>query len=93
LRGGNVTVEQADDGLAMRVDAARFARDVAVSGHALYAFESERIGATLSVKGPGDEDGHLRVGGVWFPFFHTATSFKVSGTIDGRDVNLRVPAT
>jgi hypothetical protein len=51
------------------------------------------IDATVSVNGPGSENGRLRVKGVWFGFAHRGTVRRIRGSLDGRRVALRVPAT
>jgi hypothetical protein len=59
----------------------------------IYPFETEVIDATVSVNGPGSENGRLRVKGVWFGFAHRGTVLRIRGSLDGRRVALRVPAT
>jgi hypothetical protein len=66
---------------------------VAVSGPASYSFETEAIDATVTVDGPGDSDGELRVTGAWFTVSHETTVLEVTGALGGRGVVLRVPAT
>ena len=83
----------ADDGIVAELHKLRFARDVAVSGRASYGFESERLRARIKVHGPRGSRGRLRIKGLWFAFFHDATSFVVRGKLGGERVNLRVPAT
>jgi pimeloyl-ACP methyl ester carboxylesterase len=80
--------------LAIRLHHARFAEDVAVSGPAAYDVgPAQAIDGTVRVDGPGDEDGRLRVRGVWFGFGVPTTVLKVSGDLGGRSVALRVPAS
>jgi len=95
LRGGSFDsrINDEQDGIVSELDRVRFARDVAVSGRARYGFESEVIRARVKVHGPRGSRGRLRVSGVWFAFFHDATSFKVRGRLAGHRVVLRVPAT
>ncbi len=92
LRGGTFDFEFGDTSSISTLHGSRFAKDVAVSGNAEYGYESEAIVATISVDGPGGEDGTLHVTGNWFSF-HEVTSFVVSGKFGGRTVALRVPAS
>jgi pimeloyl-ACP methyl ester carboxylesterase len=71
----------------------RFARDVAVTGTTRYHFNSESITATITVDGPGRENGKLHISGAWFALRHKATVLKINGKLGGRRVVLRVPAT
>ena len=50
-----------DRGVSLKLKKIRFAKDVAVSGKVKYPFETEVIDATVSVNGPGSENGRLRV--------------------------------
>jgi pimeloyl-ACP methyl ester carboxylesterase len=95
LRGGtfDTSFNDAGNGLVSELDKLRFARDVAVSGRSRYGFASELIRAKVHVRGPKGERGRLRISGLWFAFFHDATSFKVHGKLGGHRVDLRVPAT
>jgi pimeloyl-ACP methyl ester carboxylesterase len=93
LRGGRFTVEPGETGVTDKLNGVRFARDVAVSGTADWTFETESIDATITVNGPGAEDGTLRVTGVWFASLHQATVLKINGKLGGCSVSLRVPAT
>jgi pimeloyl-ACP methyl ester carboxylesterase len=93
LRGGTYDISFLDAGPHLDLHGVRFANDVAVSGGADYPFDTEEIDATVSVDGPGAEDGSLHVNGVWFGFAHPTTTFTVEGTIGGRNVALTVPAS
>ncbi len=95
LRGGTVTIELNDDGdgIVMRLDKSRFASDVAVGGRASYGFESEILGAKVHLRGPRGKRGRLRIKGLWYAYFHDATTLKVRGKIGGHRVNVRVPAS
>jgi hypothetical protein len=93
LRGGTFTPKLSDRGVSLKLKKIRFAKDVAVSGRVKYPFETEVIDATVSVNGPGSENGRLRVKGVWFGFAHRGTVLRIRGSLDGRRVALRVPAT
>ena len=95
LRGG--TFEQGvtgdDSAFFNNLNAVRFTTDVAVSGAGTYVFETEAIDSTISVDGPGAEDGTLRVTGVFSGFTHEATVLQIEGEIGGRRVVATVPAT
>jgi pimeloyl-ACP methyl ester carboxylesterase len=93
LRGGTFTPKFSDRGISLKLKNFRFAEDVAVSGRVKYPFQTEVIDARVSVNGPGSEDGRLRVRGVWFGFAHRGTVLRIRGSLDGRRVALRVPAT
>ena len=94
LRGGSFETDFSQQGPESELDNVRFARDVAVSGDALYRFEDETIHADVKVRGPAGEDGHLRIHGAWFSFYNKpATSFKLRGRLGGHEVALRVPAS
>jgi pimeloyl-ACP methyl ester carboxylesterase len=95
LRGGKfeVRLNDAGNGIVGELDKVRFARDVAVSGRVRYGFESEVLRATVKVRGPHGERGRLRISGLWFAFFHDASTFAVHGTLGRHRISLRVPAT
>ena len=93
LRGGTFKPKFTEEGGSVRLRGFRFAEDVAVSGRSEYGFATEKIDATVTVDGPGGEDGRLRVTGVWFGFAHRGTVLRIQGRLDGRRVALRVPAT
>jgi hypothetical protein len=95
LRGGtfDFEVDPSFTRLTDQLHAVRFAQDVAVSGTATYGFSSELIDAPITLNGPGAEDGALHIRGVWFGFFNPTTVFRVRGTLGGRHVALRVPAS
>jgi hypothetical protein len=81
------------DGVVTELDGARFARNVAVSGQATYGFNEELVDARVRVHGPHGGRGRLRIEGLWFAFFHEATSFNVRGRLGGHRIHVRVPAT
>ena len=95
LRGGTFDqgVTADDSGFFNNLNAVRFTTDVAVSGAGTYVFETEAIDSTISVDGPGAEDGTLRVTGVFSGFTHEATVLQIEGEIGGRRVVATVPAT
>jgi pimeloyl-ACP methyl ester carboxylesterase len=93
LRGGTFTGDFSDPGVTDTLKGVRFASDVAVSGTSDYRFENESIDASIRVDGPGGEDGHLHVSGVWFASRHEATVLEIVGALGGHSVALRVPAT
>jgi hypothetical protein len=93
LRGGTFTAKFADQSVSMKLKNFRFAEDVAVSGRVKYPFPTELVNASVSVDGPGTEDGRLRVKGVWFGFAHRGTVLRIRGSLGGRRVALKVPAT
>jgi pimeloyl-ACP methyl ester carboxylesterase len=95
LRGGafGYVEDPGLPGLVGTLTDARFAGDVAVSGDARYLFNTQSIDATITVDGPGGEDGTLHVSGVWFPTPGDATVLEVTGTLAGRSIAVRVPAT
>jgi pimeloyl-ACP methyl ester carboxylesterase len=93
LRGGTFSVEPGETGVTDNLNGVRFARDVVISGTVEYTFETESVDATITVSGPGTEDGTLEVTGVWFATLHEATVLEVNGKLGGRSVSLRVPAT
>jgi pimeloyl-ACP methyl ester carboxylesterase len=94
LRGGSFSqdLNAEQNGVLATLAGVRFAGDVAVSGEANYLFEAEALDATITVDGPGAEDGTLHVTGVWFATGHEATRLRITGTLGGRSVALRVPA-
>jgi hypothetical protein len=93
LRGGTFTPTFGNEDASVQLTNARFARDVAVSGTGVYGFESQAIDATVTVDGPGAEDGTLHVKGVWFGFGPPTTVLRIRGSLAGRRVALRVPAS
>jgi pimeloyl-ACP methyl ester carboxylesterase len=94
LRGGTFAPTFGQAGLKMELGGDRFAQDVAVSGTAHYSFSSQAFkNTTVTVDGPGSEDGTLAVSGVWFGFGLRTTVLKVTGTLGGRTISVTVPAT
>ena len=93
LRGGTFSINFGDAKATVQLASARFAKDVAVSGTADYSYESQAIDATVTVDGPGSEDGTLHVTGVWFGFGVPNTVLQIRGSLCGRQVALQVPAT
>lgn len=93
LRGGTFTSSFGADSATAQLASARFTTDVAVSGTADYLFQNQAIDATVTVDGPGSEDGNLDVNGVWFGFGIPTTTLDVTGTLHGRSVSLTVPAS
>ena len=93
LRGGTFSSTFGDADVAVELDRARFARDVAVSGSAAYGFENEILRATIKVRGPRGERGRLRIHGFWFAFRHDATALEVRGRLGGHRVRVLVPAS
>jgi pimeloyl-ACP methyl ester carboxylesterase len=93
LRGGAFTIGFGDNHAKVKLTGARFAGDVAVTGKATYGYQSQAIDATVTVDGPGAEDGTLHIVGVWFGFRVPTTVLEVSGTIGGRAVAATVPAS
>jgi hypothetical protein len=91
LRGGTFDVEFSDSQANLDLAAARYARDVTVTGHGSVPFDTAAIDAQLSVDGPGAEDGSLHLTGVWLS--PDATTLHIQGTLGGRTVSLSVPAT
>lgn len=89
---GTFKVSFGDTAATLGISDARFARDVAVSGRADYGFESQAIDGSVTVDGPGAEDGKIDISGVWFGFGPPIKVFKIDGTIGGRTVALTVPA-
>jgi hypothetical protein len=88
LRGGTFVANFGPTGAAVDLAGARFAADVSVSGSAT---SSDIIDATVTVDGPGAEDGTLQVSGIWFD--KGATTLQARGDLGGRKVALLVPAT
>lgn len=93
LRGGTFKLSFGDSSATADLVKARFAKDVAVSGSADYGFASQAIDATVTVDGPGAEDGTLHITGIWFGFEVPTTVLKIDGTLGGRTVALKVPAS
>ena len=94
LRGGTFTSSFGQSAVGEDLSGVRFAQDVAVSGSARYVFSSQSIKArSLTVDGPGHEDGALSVSGVWFGFGVPTTVLKVTGTLGGRKISVDVPAS
>jgi pimeloyl-ACP methyl ester carboxylesterase len=91
LRGGTFEAAFDDTGATVDLSGARFAADVSVTGRASRPWESGAIDATIRGDGSGDHDGNLRVAGVWFA--PGAATLTIRGTLGGRRVSLRVPAT
>jgi pimeloyl-ACP methyl ester carboxylesterase len=93
LRGGTFKLSFGNSSATADLTKARFAKDVAVSGSADYGFASQAIDGTVTVFGPGAEDGALHITGVWFGYGVPTTVLKVEGTLGGRTVALKVPAS
>jgi pimeloyl-ACP methyl ester carboxylesterase len=93
LRGGTVTPSFGDNVFSVDLAGARFAEDVGVTGTADYRFDTQAIDATVTVDGPGSEDGHLNVRGAWFAFGFRNTVLRIRGVLDDRHVAVHVPAT
>ena len=93
LRGGTFELSFGSSSASIDLTKARFAEDVAVTGSAEYGFASQAIDGTVTVHGPGGEDGTLHISGVWFGFGVPTTVLKVEGTLGGRNVALKVPAS
>jgi pimeloyl-ACP methyl ester carboxylesterase len=94
LRGGTFTPSFGQSAAREDLSGVRFAKNVAVSGGARYVFSSQSIKATsLTVDGPGGEDGTLSVSGVWFGFGVPTTVLKVTGTLGDRNISVDVPAS
>jgi pimeloyl-ACP methyl ester carboxylesterase len=92
LRGGTFTIAFGNRAV-VRMSGVRWTNDVAVSGRGTYTFPPQRLDATVRVAGPGHEDGHLRIGGVWFGFGVKTTVLDVRGTLDGRHISVTVPGS
>ena len=87
LRGGTFHTEFSDSGLSLHLAAARFAKDLAVTGDAKYA-GFRTIDADLTVRGA--HDGTLHVHGAWAS--PHAKTLSISGQLDGRPLSMSVPA-
>ena len=93
LRGGTFTLEFGDTHATEQLTGVRFTTDVAVSGESTYEYAAQLLEATVTVDGPGAEDGDLHVQGVWYGFGVPTTVLQVTGTIGGRAVALTMPAS
>ena len=71
----------------------RFTTDVAVSGESSYTWNAQLLEASVTVEGPGAEDGQLQISGVWYGFGVPTTVLQVTGTIGGRQVSVTTPAS
>ena len=91
LRGGTFHIEFGDTATALDLDAARFATDVTVSGHATAPFDDNVVDGEITVDGPGAEDGALHVTGAFIA--PDATTLHIDGTVGGHAVSLSIPAT
>jgi pimeloyl-ACP methyl ester carboxylesterase len=76
--------------LVLRFHSTRFVPDLAVSGTATWDRTSSVLHATLTVAGPHNLSGHLRI--EWSTNENAATATE-KGTIDKRSVTLKMPAT
>jgi hypothetical protein len=87
LRGGHFHIDFFEDHVTIHIAAARFAKDLAVTGDAtLEGFRT--IDADLTVTGA--HRGTLHVHGLWAN--PDATTIAVTGQLDGRHVSVTVPA-
>jgi hypothetical protein len=88
LRGGTFKATFSDNGETMQLRRARFARDLAVSGTVHYRGYT-RLESTLRVSGA--THGTLHVTGAWLGA--GVTRLRIRGVVDGRFVDVTVPAT
>ncbi len=93
LRGGTFTLAFGDTAANETLTAVRFTTDVAVSGESSYTWNAQLLEASVTVDGPGAEDGELQISGVWYGFGVTTTVLQVTGTIGGRQVSVTTPAS
>jgi hypothetical protein len=89
LRGGTFTAAFDGATFSVGLDAARLARDLAVTGSVTEDFATDTLDATIDLAGAAT--GRLHLHGLWFD--PNASDLGVEGTIDGRPVALLVPAT
>ena len=94
LRGGRFmgAFSEEQGAVKFRLRRLRFSRDVQISGRAKLAFaQGSFVTARVRVDGPAGADGRLRLRGDWFS--PEARSISIEGSLGGRRVAVRVPAT
>jgi pimeloyl-ACP methyl ester carboxylesterase len=87
LRGGTYKGKFGDKGEAIRLDHARFAKNLAVTGKVAY---KGYMVVDARVKLSGAASGHVRVRGTWAA--PGATRFKITGKVNGHKVALSAAA-
>jgi hypothetical protein len=92
LRGGTFTIEFSDTDATLALAGVQFTEDVAVTGTAVHAFETDVFDVNVTVDGPRRIDGTLHITGQSF-FSPGASTWRITGKLGGRTVDLRVPVT
>ena len=80
-----------DDHAVISLRGARYVSDVAVGGQTTWTYETNGLDFTVTVDGPGRDDGTLSAHGV-FGYGLPFDDFKVTGSLGGHVVKLTVPA-
>jgi len=88
LRGGTFQAKFDDTNETLQLHGARFVRDLAVTGTVHFRRYS-RVDATLRMRGA--THGTVHVSGLLFD--PAATRLRIRGVVDGKFVNVTVPAT
>jgi pimeloyl-ACP methyl ester carboxylesterase len=89
LRGGTFSATFGDDAMDVDLADVRFAQDLPLSGHITYGDDYTTIDAAVTLAGAST--GSLHIDGTWWS--PGASTFTVTGTLDGKPIALSVPAT
>ncbi|MDX6591329.1 MAG: hypothetical protein QOJ13_525 [Gaiellales bacterium] len=92
LRGGafHASINGAASAARVRLNGARFASDLAVSGRATIRFSDNHLAATLFLSGRPSDRGHLRISGSWPALGNGLLTAR--GVVGGHTVELLVAA-
>lgn len=95
LRGGTFRADyaSADDHAKISLVAARFVKDIAVTGRSTMSYDQENplMQARIVINGTGTDHGVLKIAGVfWFDTFFGP--LHVTGRIGGRHIDVTLPA-
>jgi hypothetical protein len=91
LRGGRYQAKFTNTDLELRLHAIRFTTDVTITGRAAWSFKNNVASANLAVRGPAGAAGQLTVAGAWLTT--GAKRLTITGTMNGHDIALAIPAT
>jgi pimeloyl-ACP methyl ester carboxylesterase len=87
LRGGSLDVDRTAIGIAARLDAYRYVRDVAITGTLRFDLLAATFGGTMIVGGRASEPGELSI------LLHLRTNrVTVTGELGGRPIRLGFPS-